>query len=155
MHIPVKVDYGVRALVDLALHHQSAPVRASEIAGRTLIPEPYLAQVLHALGRAGLVRSQRGRLGGHTLAVQPEDISLSSVMECLGTSENLVPCLYDPNACMHVPACAQREVWQEVELAVDRILRSRTIGDLVDRSHAILAASATGTRPMDFSNTLN
>ena len=155
MHIPVKVDYGVRALVDLALHHQSAPVRASEIAGRTMIPEPYLAQVLHALGRAGLVRSQRGRQGGHTLAVEPEEISLSSVMDCLGTKENLVPCLYDVNACIHVPACAQREVWQEVELAVDRILSTRTIGDLVDRSHAILATSATGTRPMDFSNTQN
>ncbi len=155
MHIPVKVDYGVRALVDLALHHQSAPVRASEIAGRTMIPEPYLAQVLHALGRAGLVRSQRGRLGGHTLAVEPDDISLSSVMECLGPSENLVPCLNDPKACIHVPACAQREVWQEVELAVDRILSSRTIGDLVDRSHAILAGSASGSRPLDFSNTQN
>ncbi len=156
MHIPVKVDYGVRALVDLALHHQNAPVRASEIAGRTMIPEPYLAQVLHALGRAGLVRSQRGRLGGHTLAVEPENISLSSVVECLGTSENLVPCLYDANACIHVPACAQREVWQEVELAVDQILSSRTIGDLVDRSHAILAgASSSGARPVDFSNSQN
>ena len=155
MHIPVKVDYGVRALVDLALHHQSAPVRASEIAGRTMIPEPFLAQVLHALGRAGLVRSQRGRQGGHMLAMEPGDISLSSVMECLGTRENLVPCLYDPKACIHVPACAQREVWQEVELAVDSILRSRTIGDLVDRSHAILAGASSGALPVDFANSQN
>ena len=155
MHIPVKVDYGVRALVDLALHHQSAPVRASEIAGRTMIPEPYLAQVLHALGRVGLVRSQRGRQGGHMLALDPGDISLSSVMECLGTSDNLVACLEDLRACIHVPTCAQREVWQEVELAVDRILRSKTIGDLVDRSHAILAGAASGARPADFSNSQN
>ena len=155
MHIPVKVDYGVRALVDLALHHQSAPVRASEIAGRTMIPEPYLAQVLHALGRAGLVRSQRGRLGGHTLAVEPRDISLSCVMSCLGPSDNLVACLDDFRACIHVPTCAQREVWKEVELAVEQILSSRTIGDLVDRSHALLAGAASGSRPIEFTNSQN
>lgn len=155
MHIPVKVDYGVRALVDLALHHQSAPVRASEIAGRTMIPEPYLAQVLHALGRAGLVRSQRGRQGGHMLAMEPREISLSCVMECLGPRDNLVACLDDLRACVHVPTCAQREVWHEVEVAVDHILSSRTIGDLVDRSHAILAGSSSGARPVDFSNSQN
>ena len=143
MHIPVKVDYGVRALVDLAMHRAAAPVRASEIAGRTMIPEPYLAQVLHTLGRAGLVRSQRGRLGGHSLAVEPDDIRLSFVMDCLGPNDNLVPCLEDMNACIHVPVCAQREVWHEVELAVDRVLSSRTIADLVARSYAIQAEATT------------
>ena len=149
MHIPVKVDYGVRALVDLAMHRRSSPVRASEIAGRTMIPEPYLAQVLHSLGRAGLVRSQRGRLGGHTLAVDPHSISLSGVMECLGPSDNLVVCLEDLSACLHVPVCAQREVWQEVELAVDRILSSKTIGDLVDRSYAMQAEARLASQRME------
>ena len=155
MHIPVKVDYGVRALVDLALHQKSAPVRASEIAGRTMIPEPYLAQVLHALGRAGFVRSQRGRQGGHMLAVEPDDISLSSVMDCLGPRDNLVACLDDFRACIHVPTCAQREVWHEVELAVDHILSSRTIGDLVDRSHDLLAEASAGARPVEFTSSRN
>ncbi len=140
VQIPVRVDYGVRALVDLALHRRSAPVRASEIAARTMIPEPYLAQVLHALGRAGMVKSQRGRQGGHALAVEPEAISLSNVMACLGPSANLVACLDDLSCCAHVPSCAQREVWLEVELAVERILSSTTIGDLANRSGALLAA---------------
>ena len=139
MHIPIKVDYGVRALVDLAMHHREAPVRAREIAGRTMIPEPYLAQVLHALGKAGMIRSQRGPQGGHTLAVDPAEIKLSMVMECLGPPDNLVACLDDLMACVHVPSCAQREVWQEVELAVHQILNSRTIDDLVRRSYVMLA----------------
>ena len=156
MHIPVRVDYGVRALVDLAMHRSVAPVRASEIASRTLIPEPYLAQVLHALGRAGLVRSQRGRLGGHTLALEPDDIRLSFVMDCLGPNDNLVPCLEDMNACIHVPVCAQREVWHEVELAVDRVLSSRTIGDLVDRSYQIQSEmNGAKFEKLEFTNSRN
>ena len=150
MHIPVKVDYGVRALVDLAMHRQNAPVRASEIASRTMIPEPYLAQVLHALGRAGMVRSQRGPQGGHALAVEPDEISLNAVMDCLGARENLVACLEDLKMCIHVPSCAQREVWQEVELAVYRILSSKTIGDLVDRSYVLTAGGASKPQPIAF-----
>ena len=111
-----------------------------------MIPEAYLAQVLHALGKAGMVKAQRGPHGGHTLALDPEEIRLSEVMECLGAAENLVFCLDDGAVCIHAPSCAQREMWQEVELAVYRILDSRTIGHLVDRSHEILRSRASGTQ---------
>ena len=146
MHIPVKVDYGVRALVDLAARDRAAPVRASEIAARTMIPEAYLAQVLHALGKAGMVKSQRGPQGGHALAADPNGITLSMVMECLGPGDNLVACLNDLSACVHSSCCAQREVWREVETAVERILQSHTIGDLAGRSRGMTAFIAPPDR---------
>jgi Rrf2 family protein len=148
MHIPIKVDYGVRALVDLALHVEDQPIRASEIAGRTLIPEPYLAQVMHALGKGGMVRSQRGPLGGHALAMEPKDIRLSMVMDCLGSTENLVACLDNPASCIHVPLCAQKEVWQSVELAVFSILDSETIDDLVSRGKAMAVSAGRPGVPL-------
>ena len=150
MHIPIRVDYGVRALVDLALHVDDEPIRASEIAGRTLIPGPYLAQVMLALGKVGMVRSQRGPQGGHALAMDPDEIRLSMVMDCLGSGENLVACLDNPASCVHVPLCAQKEVWQSVELAVFNILDSKTIGDLVLRGKALAdsAALSSGPRPL-------
>ena len=50
MRIPMKVDYGVRALVDLAERvDASRPARTADIAGRQGIPEPYLDQVLTTL----------------------------------------------------------------------------------------------------------
>lgn len=143
MHIPIKVDYGVRALVDLAARDRAAPVRASEIAGRTMIPEPYLAQVLHALGKAGMVKSQRGPQGGHALAANPDEITLGMVMDCLGANENLIACLDDLAACVHSSCCAQREVWREVEQAVERVLQSHTIGELAGRSRGMTAAAIT------------
>ena len=146
MHIPIKVDYGVRALVDLALHADEQPIRASEIARRTMIPVPYLAQVMHALGKVGIVRAQRGPLGGHALALDPDDIRLSMVMDCLGSSENLVACLDNIDSCVHVPACAQREVWQSVELAVFQILDSKTISDLVVRGQAMVGTQDWASR---------
>jgi len=151
MHIPIKVDYGVRALVDLAMHAGEGTVRASEIAARTSIPEPYLAQVLHALSKSGLVRSQRGPQGGHVLAVDPAEIRMSMVMTRLGSVQNLVGCLDDASLCAHTPACAQREVWQSVADAVFDILDSTTIADLVKRTleTAKLRSKSEGTQPLE------
>ena len=41
MHIPVKVDYGVRALVDLAQHVEEGPIRATEIARTDVSPQAF------------------------------------------------------------------------------------------------------------------
>ncbi len=137
MHIPIRVDYGVRALVDLATQADIRPVRATEISARAAIPQPYLAQVLNALGKGGLIRSQRGPQGGHSLAMEPEEIRLSMVMACLGSTETLLACLDGSNSCVHVLGCAQREVWQAVDEAVFDILDSTTVADLVERTRAI------------------
>ena len=134
MHIPIKVDYGVRALVYLAMNSKDAPIRTSEIASRSVVPEPYLAQVLHTLNKSGLIRSQRGRQGGHSLAKSPSEIRLSKVMACLGGTETPVACLDDVSSCIHVPVCAQRDVWRDVALAVFKILDSTTIQDLVNKT---------------------
>jgi hypothetical protein len=68
MRIPMKVDYGVRALVDLAQQADAGrPVRTAEIAQRQNIPEPYLDQVLTTLNKFGFIRSRRGPQGGHVL----------------------------------------------------------------------------------------
>ena len=143
MHIPIKVDYGVRALVDIAQHSDGGPVRAAQIARRMAIPEPYLAQVLRALRKRDIVRSQRGPQGGHSLAMEPSEIRLSDVMECLAGAETLVACLNDAEICVHAPACAQREVWHDVSQAVYGILRSTSIADLVARTREIEAARAS------------
>jgi len=137
MHIPIKVDYGVRALVELAGNPSEGPLRTSEISKKAVIPGPFLAQVLHSLSKNGLIRSQRGPHGGHTLQMDPADIRLSMVMECLGGSDTMIGCLDDTGKCIHVPGCAQREVWQSIEKAIFNILDSTTISDLVDRTQAI------------------
>ena len=137
MHIPIRVDYGVRALVDLARHKNDGLVRATDVARRTSIPEPYLVQLLHSLNKGGLVRSQRGPQGGHALVTNASDIRLSAVMQCLEGTEPVIGCLENTNACIHVPACAQRDVWKSIQQAIYDILDSTSIEDLVNRTKDI------------------
>ena len=134
MHVSVQVDYGVRALVDLAQHSDESAVRAAEIAKRQGIPEQYLARVLHSLQRRGLTKAQRGPTGGHSLARDPSEITMGAVMNYLGTPIALVTCLDDAGNCEHSPGCGQRSVWQDVEAAMWKVLNSTTIADLVERT---------------------
>ena len=135
MHVPIKVDYGVRALIDIAMYGEDGQfVRAADTSRRAVIPQAYLAQVLHTMKKSGLVSSTRGPGGGHSLAMPADQIRLSAVVDCLDSSENLVECLDNTGFCVHCPDCAQREVWRSVEDAVFGILDSVTIDQLVEKT---------------------
>ncbi len=139
MHVPMQVDYGVRALVDLAAHGGDRSIRAADIARRQGIPELYLAQVLLSLQKRGVTKSQRGPQGGHSLAMDPADITMGTVMRHLGGSQPLVGCLDDSGSCDQSPACGQRSVWREVEQAIQTVLDATSIADLAQRTSPKLA----------------
>jgi Rrf2 family protein len=135
MKVPMKVDYGVRALVDLASHYGDKPVQTAEIADRQGIPEAYLDQVLTTLHKFGFTRSRRGPLGGHVLAKDPAEINLGMVMATLEGNTPALDCLTDPNECILSSTCAQRSVWRSVDEAIEDLLTSTTVADLAYREN--------------------
>ena len=135
MRVPMKVDYGVRALVEMAAHHGDGPVHTSDIATRQGIPEAYLDQLLTTLHKFGFIKSRRGPLGGHTLAKDPSEINLGMVMATLEGSTPALDCLTDPTECMLSYNCAQRDVWRSVEEAVQELLSATTLSDLAHRQY--------------------
>ena len=134
MRVPMKVDYGVRALVDLAQRSEVGhPVRTAEIASRQGNPEPYLDQVLTTLNKFGFIRSRRGPQGGHVLARPAAEISLNDVVETLEGRTAPLDCIDDASECALAVGCAQRDIWRDVEEAVHAVLTTTTVGDLVRR----------------------
>lgn len=63
MKISTKGRYGLRLMVDLAVHYEQGLVPLKEIAVRQEISEKYLEQIMMQLNRSGLVRSVRGAQG--------------------------------------------------------------------------------------------
>ncbi len=134
MRIPMKVDYGVRALVDLAEHGNAGRlIRTAEIARRESIPEPYLDQVLTTLNKFGFIRSRRGPQGGHVLARPPAEITLDEVVATLEGRTVPLDCIEDASECVLSETCAQRGIWRDVDEAVHTVLRTTSVGDLVER----------------------
>ena len=138
----MRVDYGVRALVELAQHNAGVPLQTAVIANRQGIPEAYLDQVLTILHKAGFIQSRRGPQGGHILAMDPVHIDLGMVMNTLEGKSPLLDCLVEPDDCRFSEACAQREVWGFFEEAVQQLLTTTTIADMARRQSELTANKA-------------
>ena len=130
MRVPMKVDYGVRALVELASRYGEGPVQTAEIAARQNIPEAYLDQLLTSLNKYGFIRSRRGPQGGHVLAKNPEELTLGMVMSTLEGTAAPIHCIEEPQECSLYDTCAQRDVWKDLEAAVQSVLKATSIADL-------------------------
>ena len=135
MRVPMKVDYGVRALVELAVHYGEGPVQSVEIAARQGIPEAYLDQLLTTMHKFGFIRSRRGPLGGHTLAKDPAEIDLGMVMSTLEGNNPVLECLAEPNECAMSHTCAQRDVWKSLEDSIHDLLKTTSVADLAYRQN--------------------
>jgi Rrf2 family protein len=138
MKIPMKVDYGVRALVELAMNYGEGQLQTAEIAYKQGIPEAYLEQLMTTLNKFGFVRSRRGPQGGHILALDPSEINLSMVMTTLEGNSSPLDCFTYPSDCIFADSCAQQEVWKSVEESIKNVLSNITLAHLAQRqSHLV------------------
>jgi Rrf2 family protein len=83
MRISAKVDYAVRASIELASVDRERPTKAEAISRAQEIPPKFLENILADLRQAGLVRSQRGAEGGYMLARAPEEITVADVIRAV------------------------------------------------------------------------
>ncbi len=136
MKISTRGEYGLRALLDLARHYGEGPIPCADIAARQHIPPNYLNQLLITLRMAGLVRSVRGTSGGHFLARPPDQITVLEAIIALEGSTAPIDCIEDETteACQVDGLCELRQLWLEVKAAIDRVLGSKTLADLIRTS---------------------
>ena len=87
MKFSTRVEYGVLALTDIALHSENgSSVSAPDIAERQGISQKYLEQILTHLKQAGMIRAQKGLRGGYALARPAEGIRMSEILDALDNS---------------------------------------------------------------------
>jgi len=126
--------YGTRVLLDLALHQtKGRPVPMREIAQRQQISLQYLEHLIRPLIAAGMVKSSRGVGGGVQLAKSPRDIELIEVINILEGSIVPVDCIDSPEVCSRSKLCVTRDIWVELKEAIDKVLGSTTLQELVER----------------------
>ena len=133
MKLSTRGRYGTRVLLELALCDRKGPVPLRDIAQRQEISLSYLEHLVTPLIAAGIIRSTRGARGGIRLVKSPQEIKLSDVVGLLEGSVTVADCLDDPKTCTRSDSCVTRDVWGELKKAMDGVLESTTIQDLVER----------------------
>lgn len=139
MKISTKGEYGLLAVVDLALQAEEAAVQAYQIAERQRIPKQYLDQLMLTLKKAGLVASLRGRQGGYKLARPANAITLLDVVIALeGPAENVN--FTESGRRRPGVRSILRHVWDELSEQSMALLRDKTIQDICDEYQRTSAA---------------
>jgi Rrf2 family protein len=124
LRISAKVDYAVRALIEVA-RGEGAAVKAGEIAETQGIPVRFLGTVLTQLRRAGLVDSRRGGDGGYWLARPSSEICVADVIAAMDGEVIDVRALPDPRSDTHA-------MWEATAHNVRSVLATFTIADLAN-----------------------
>ena len=131
MWISGTTQYAIRAVLYVAEHGADRPVRVDVIADALSVPRNYLSKTLHALARAGVLRSGRGPRGGFQLTSRPEQLSLALVAAPFGDLA-AQQCLLGRAACGWKNPCSVHPAWAEVSGSLQRFFRDTTIADLLD-----------------------
>jgi Rrf2 family protein len=96
-------EYALRAVACLA-RRAGEPMTTRQIADASRVPAGYLAKILQALARAGVVTGQRGLNGGFLLAKRPEELTMLDVVRVADGSHRITACPlgipeHAPNLC--------------------------------------------------------
>ena len=142
MRISARGEYAIKAVLDLALHHDRGLVPIQEVAARQGIPQRYLEQVLLALRRAGVLASKRGSSGGYHLTKPPDEITVGAVLRAV--EGRGAPFEVTVHGRGHPEAHDLAELWEEIGEAVSKVVDRLTFGELASRARERHSAA----RPM-------
>ncbi len=139
MKLSTKGRYGLRALIDLAVHSEREPVSISSISARQNLSERYLEQLMGKLKRAGMVKSVRGAQGGYQLAKEKKEISVGDILRALEGSLEAVECpgLKEEQGCEEADFCVTKYVWKRINDSITSAVDEITLEQLVTESKKV------------------
>jgi Rrf2 family protein len=129
MQVSAKVDYAVRALLEVATSDSSRITR-DELSEAQEIPPRYLEVVLNDLRRAGLLLGHRGSSGGYSLGRPADMITVADVARAVDGPLALVQGRRPEDVKYSGSSVHLHELWIGLRAAVRSVLEAVTIADL-------------------------
>lgn len=140
MKLSAQEEFGLRCLITLASQGPGASMTIPEISAKEGLSNSHVAKLMGILRRAGIVASLRGQAGGYQLAVPPEEIHLGNVLAELGgrlyVEGHCDHFRRSETECTHGSECTIRALWERVQSAVDSVVGTMTLADLLTTGKA-------------------
>jgi Rrf2 family protein len=132
VRVSAKVDYAVRALVELAAVAGQGPVKGEVIAAAQDMPLKFTENILSELRRAGIVASQRGAVGGYWLNVPAESVTVADVIRVVEGALADVRGEPPEEVSYGGAAAALQDVWIATRATLRSVLEGVTIADIAE-----------------------
>ncbi len=130
VQVSAKVDYAVRALLELAANDDGRVTR-DHLAEVQDIPPRYLEAVLAQLRRAGLVTGQRGASGGYTLGRPPDEITIAEVARAVDGPLALIQGQRPERVSYSGNSQHLADLWVGLRAAVRSVMETVTVADVL------------------------
>ena len=145
MRVSAKVDYAVRAALELAAAGKG-PVKGDRIAAAQRIPVKFLENILSELRRAGIVGSQRGAEGGYWLAKDAGDVSIADIIRAVEGPLADVHGTPPEKLKFGGPAKPLKEVWVAARAGLRSVLDEVTLAHIVSGDLPPVVAEMTAVK---------
>lgn len=132
MRVSAKVDYALRAMLELAA--AGGLVKGEQLATAQGIPQKFLESILLDLRHAELVTSRRGVEGGYALGRPAEEITVADVIRAVEGPIATVRGVRPDDVEYEGAATALASVWLELRSAMRSVLDETTLADVAGRS---------------------
>lgn len=131
VRITAKVDYAVRACLQLGTQPAGTPQKGSAIGTAQGIPRKFLETILLELRHAGIVGSQRGAEGGYWLARPAESVSIADIIRAVEGPLADVRGVRPDSLEYEGVAEPLQDVWIAVRANLRAVLEHTTVADIV------------------------
>ncbi len=141
MYVSDAADMAIRILLELAEipRFRSQALSAPVLAERWEVPVGSIRRLLPTLRDHGWLEVTRGVLGGFSLRVPPDRISVWDVIVVVDGERASRPCLLEENeSCWQAPTCSLRNAFLKADLAFNGTLCGVSIARLVEEERFLV-----------------
>jgi len=133
MKFSTRTTYGLRAMICLASSYKKDSVSLPVIAKQEKLSLGYLERLFRNLKKAKLITSQKGKSGGYSLAKNPKEINIFSIISSLEGEMNPFHCIQDDGKilCGNKCNCGVTKVLLSVQDSVNKTLKKMKLSDLL------------------------
>ena len=123
-------DYAIRAIAYIA-GKEGDIVTVTELIAKLNAPKPFLRKALQRLNKGRIVRSNKGRGGGFSLARSPKRIRIMDIIEIFQGPFLINECFFRKQICPNRKRCLLKKKIDIIGAHVAKELKAITIGDLL------------------------
>ncbi len=133
MKISTKGRYGMRLMLDLALHSNGSYIPLKEVASRQELPEKYMEQIITPLSRAGYLRGVRGAQGGYQLTRSANEYTVGMILRTMEGDLSVVSPVDTQQETGDIAAhLVVGSVWARINEAIEQVVDNITLAELVE-----------------------
>ncbi|MGB2740097.1 MAG: Rrf2 family transcriptional regulator [Cognaticolwellia sp.] len=130
MHLTRHTDYGMRILIYIALLPKNEKASIDTISALYDISRNNVNKIVHQLGKAKIIETQRGKGGGFYLKLAPENIKIGDMIILMENSLDIVNC--ETQQCRILPVCKLKGILNEAKKSFIDTLNKYTLADLME-----------------------